>query len=314
MTGRGWALLRASWLLLAVVLLSPISPLVLVGVPLALLLLAFCNREVLALVVAAVVLATAFTGLPDAGRALWIAERGWALLLGGAFVLTTLARPRDRVISRALYAVAAVFAVIAVHSLFQPGLASELDWWIASELRDAAGRAYDAISTISASGQNGWVERFGATVFDWAEVQVVVYPAFLALASIAALEVGWFVVARFWGTRSALGPLKDFRFSDQLVWVLIGGLALLVLPIGGLAGRVGENAMLFMGGLYLVRGIAVMAWLAAATITSTWVAALWAICALLLYPMVAGAALAIGLSDTWLDLRARLRHSMMRRQ
>lgn len=314
MKSRGWALLRASWLLLAVALLSPISPLVLVGVPLALLLLAFCNRELLALVVAAVILATAFAGIPDSGRALWIAERGWALLLGGAFVLTTLARPRDRVISRALYALAAVFAVIAVHSLFQPGLVSELDWWVASELRDAAGRVYDAFATISASGQNAWAERLGATVFDWAEVQVVVYPAFLALASIAALEVGWFVVGRFWGTRSALGPLRDFRFSDQLVWVLIGGLALLVLPIGGLAGRVGENAMLFMGGLYLIRGIAVMAWLATATITSAWVGALWAICALLLYPMVAGAALAIGLSDTWLDLRTRLRNSLMRRQ
>ena len=314
MTSRGWALLRASWLLLAVVLLSPISPLVLVGVPLALLLLAFCSRELLALVVAAVILATAFAGIPDAGRALWIAERGWALLLGGAFVLTTLARPRDRVISRALYALAAVLAVIVVHSLFQPGLLSELDWWVASELRDAAGRAYDVFNSISASGQNGWAERFGATVFDWAEVQVVVYPAFLALASIAALEVGWFVVCRFWGTRSALGPLRDFRFSDQLVWVLIGGLALLVLPIGDLAGRVGENAMLFMGGLYLVRGIAVMAWLATATITSAWVAALWAICALLLYPIVAGAALAIGLSDTWFDLRARLRHTLTRRQ
>ena len=314
MTSRGWAMLRASWLILAVVLLSPISPLVLVGVPLALLLLSFCNRELMALVVAAVILATVFTGMPDASRALWIAERGWALLLGGAFVLATLARPRDRVISRSLYALGAVFAVIALHSLFQPDLVSELDWWVAGELRDAAGRAYDVFSALSASGESAWAERFGATVFQWAEVQVAVYPAFLALASVAALEVGWFVVSRFWGTRASLGPLKEFRFADQLVWVLIAGLALLVLPIGGLAGRLGENAMLFMGGLYLVRGIAVMAWVAAATITSTWVAAMWAICALLLYPMVAGAALAIGLSDTWLDLRARLRHSLARRQ
>ena len=314
MTGRGWALFRASWLLLAVVLLSPISPLVLVGVPLALLLLAFCSRELLALVVAAVILATAFTGMPDVGRALWVAERGWALLLGGAFVIATLARPRDRLISRALYALAVVVAVIAVHSLFRPGLVSELDWWVASELRDAAGRAYDVFNAISASGQNSWAERFGATVFDWAEVQVILYPAFLALASIAALEVGWFVVSRFWGTRSALGPFRDFRFSDQLIWVLIGGLVMLVLPIGSLSGRIGENAMLFMGGLYLVRGIAVMAWLAAATITSTWVAALWTICALLLYPIVAGAALAIGISDTWLDLRTRLKYSLIRRK
>ena len=305
--------MRASWLVLAVVLLSPISPLVLVGIPLALLLLAFCNRELLPLVVAAVILATVFAGMPDIGRGLWIAERGFALLLGGAFVLASLARPLDRVISRALYALAAVFLIIAAHALFRPGLVSELDWWVAGELRTAAGRAYDLFTSLSASGTNAWAERLGATVFDWAEVQVVLYPAFLALAAIAALEVGWFVVGRFWGARSPLGPLKEFRFSDQLVWVLIAGLALLVLPIGGLAGRLGENAMLFMGGLYMIRGIAVMAWLAAATITSGWVAAVWALCALLLYPMVAGAALAIGLSDTWLDLRTRLRRSLARR-
>lgn len=314
MTSRGWGLLRASWLLLAVVLLSPISPLVLIGIPLAILLLSFCSRDLMALVVAAVILATVFTGVPELDRAFWVAERGWALLVGGAFVLATLARPTDRVISRALYALVTVLALLLVHSLFRPGLASELDWWMSTELRNAAGRAYDLFSTLSASSRDGWSDRFGATVFGWAEVQVALYPAFLALASVAALEVGWFVVGRFWGTRAALGPFRDFRFSDQLVWVLIAGLVLLILPIGDVAGRIGENAMLFMGGLYLVRGVAVIAWLAAATITSTWVAALWAVCALLLYPMVAGAALAIGLSDTWLDLRARLRRSLLRRQ
>jgi hypothetical protein len=312
-TNRGWGLLRVSWLLAAVVLISPISPVVLVGIPLAVLLLAFCGRDLLALVIAAVILATAFTGMPETGRAFWVAERGWALLMGGSFVLVTLVRPRDRVISRALFALAAVFGLILVHALFRPGLVTELDWWMAAELRDAAGRAFDLFSSLPASSRGGWAERFSATVYGWAEVQVVVYPAFLALASVAALEVGWFVVGRFWGARSALGPFRDFRFSDQLVWVLIAGLAMLVLPIGELAGRLGENAMLFMGGLYLVRGIAVMAWLAAATITSAWVAAFWALCAVLLYPMVAGAALAIGLSDTWLDLRARLRRSLVRR-
>ncbi len=312
MTLRGWAFLRATWLVLAVVFLSPVNPFVLVGVPLALLLLAFCSREIPAILLAAALLAFAFMGAPESGRTIWIAERGWALLLGGAFVIATLWRPRDRVISRSIYTLATVFGLLAVYATLRPSLLVELDWWVAAELRNAAGRAYDMLSSISTASGQTWAERVGHTLYEWADVQASVYPAFLALASVAALEVGWYVVCRFWGARVTLGPLREFRFSDQLVWVLVLGLALLVLPVGEFAGRVGENATLFMGALYLVRGVAVLVWVAAATITSAWTAALWGLFVIVLYPVVAGAAVAIGLSDTWLDLRGRLRRAMAR--
>ncbi|MGW8283185.1 MAG: hypothetical protein ACWGON_07790, partial [Gemmatimonadota bacterium] len=70
--------------------------------------------------------------------------------------------------------------------------------------------------------------------------------------------------------------------------------------------RIGENATLFMGALYLVRGVAILLWVGAATVTSVWSGVFLGLAALLLYPLVLGAALVLGLSDTWFDLRARL--------
>jgi hypothetical protein len=73
-----------------------------------------------------------------------------------------------------------------------------------------------------------------------------------------------------------------------------------------MAFRVGENATLFMGGLYLLRGAAILLWIGAAAATSIWSGVLLSLAALLLYPVVLGTALVLGLSDTWIDLRARL--------
>jgi hypothetical protein len=61
-----------------------------------------------------------------------------------------------------------------------------------------------------------------------------------------------------------------------------------------------------MGGLYLLRGAAILLWIGAMAATSLWSAVLLAIAALFLYPVVLGTALVLGLSDTWLDLRSRL--------
>jgi hypothetical protein len=118
--------------------------------------------------------------------------------------------------------------------------------------------------------------------------------------------VAWFGFDRLSGRFRTPGPIREFRFSDHLIWLLIGGLALVVLPLGTLAFRVGENAALFMGGLYLLRGAAILLWIGAMAATSLWSAVLLAIAALFLYPVVLGTALVLGLSDTWLDLRSRL--------
>ena len=300
MSPRGWALVRAVGLALAVVLLSPLNPVVLVLLPVAVLLLAFHHRRPVALAVAAVILWLAFAPAPEDPEPLWYAARAWALILGGAFagagVLLSGARP----LTRAIAAVGGAFALVTLSGLFRPGLLAELDWWVGEELSRAARAA-----TAMVGGPELW-ERLGTSAAAIVEVQVVLYPGLLALASLAALGVAWFVVARLEGGLEPLAPLREFAFSDQLVWVLVAGLLLFLLPMGELGARVGENAVLFMGGLYLLRGLGVLVWLAAAAIGSAWTAALWGLAALLFYPVIVGAALIMGLSDTWLHLRERL--------
>lgn len=307
MSERGWALARAVLLALAAVVLSPVSPLVLVTVPLALLLLAFRPDDLRAGGAAILILVLAFLGPADGRDSLWYVERGWALLAGGGFVAATLlAGGRSSLVGRGILGVAGGLVGVGAVTLFRPEFPGRIDAWIGGELERAATEAYQLVGSL---GGGGLEQDLGWALFDWVEFQVEVYPALLALATVASLGVGWYVVRRLAGASDALPPLRDFRFNDQMVWVLIGGLVLLLVPWGGLWSRAGENAVLFMGGIYLLRGLAVMLWIAAATVSSAWAGALWAAAGLLLYPLAAGAALVLGLCDTWLDIRGRFRTS-----
>jgi hypothetical protein len=101
--------------------------------------------------------------------------------------------------------------------------------------------------------------------------------------------------------------VREFRFDDHLVWLFVAGLAMFVLPVGGLLTRIGANAALFMAALYVVRGAAVITWLLRESGATMWAWMLLALAALLLYPMVLGAAFVFGIGDTWLDVRGRIR-------
>ncbi len=138
---------------------------------------------------------------------------------------------------------------------------------------------------------------------------VALFPALLGVSSLAAL--GSAVALRGWlagdGGR-AFGRLRRFRFSDHLVWVVLVGLVLVVAPLGGIADRVGVNALFFMGALYVVRGLAVFLSLIGGL--SVTVGVVGAIVAVLLYPLliaILAIVLLVGIGDTWLDLRSRLR-------
>lgn len=304
MSARAWTLVRATGLGVAVVMLCPVDPVVLVLLPLAVLLLAFHREDALALGLAGLILLLSFLGFAEAGSPVWYAERGWALSVAGGFVAATALWGEERLLLRAVAAVGTGFAAAAAVGLVRPGLLVELDWWIGRGVREAAGTAREWLEGIGPDGA-AWVPA-GPEVARALEWEVMAYPAFLALASVAALAVGWFVLQRLRGGSGSLGPLREFRFQDELVWILIVGLVLFLLPTGELLDRVSENAMLFMGGLYLLRGVGVLLWLGAATASSGWLLAFWTLVAVLLYPVAVAAALLLGLGDTWVDLRARL--------
>ncbi|MDT8435974.1 MAG: DUF2232 domain-containing protein [Gemmatimonadota bacterium] len=289
-------------LLGAALLLSPIGPFPLLAIPFALLLLAFRGREVASLAMAGVILALAFgAGRSEAG---WMMERGWGLLSGGMFVaLVGLRRPTgllDRAFAATVLGLGAVLGVTVV----RPGFGVAIDGWMAARIREAAlaaSRLFESGSGTEATG-----DSIRAAIDAWAAFQHDVYPALLALATMAALAAGWYFVRPAAEGAGRPPAVRAFRFRDEFVWILVAGLALLALPLGAAAFRVGENATVFMTALYLARGGAILGWLAAAAAPSigTWL--LLGVGVVLAYPVVFGAALVVGIGDTWLRVRERL--------
>jgi hypothetical protein len=304
-TERGWTLARASLLVLVTVLLSPMGPVWLVFVPFALLLLAFRTDDWMSVAVAAVILGLSFAGSRPGGME-WYVPRAWSLIAGGAFVAVSGARGRARLVDRSLEAVGVALGVVLLIGIVRPDVLQGVNWWMASEIREAALVAGGILEQLQGSADPEVRRKLDAAVQRWVGFQQDVYPAMLSLATVAAFGLAWFGFERISGSFGSPGPIREFRFSDHLIWLLIGGLCLLVLPLGGPAFRVGENATVFVGGLYLLRGAAILVWIGAAAATTVWSGVLLALAALFLYPVVLGTALLLGVGDTWIDLRERL--------
>ena len=131
------------------------------------------------------------------------------------------------------------------------------------------------------------------------------FPALLGLASLTGLAVAWFAFQRVANREpTPLRPLREFRFPDDLVWVLIAGVVLLLLPFGA-AERAGTNLLAFMTALYALRGLAVLLVLAGAPGPLGMVVG--GLLLLFLYPLVMAMTVLVGVTDTWLDIRARRR-------
>jgi hypothetical protein len=239
------------------------------------------------------------------GNGLLLASRGWALILSAAFLGATLARPGWGVTSRGLAAVGVAIGVGAV-VLFGGGLAGELD--------DLVRGNFLTIGTMAAADLQArlpdatWPEDFPARLEQLANRVADLFPALLALQSLAALALAsWWVrrLGRSENEAFTLGRLRDFRFNDQMIWLLIGGLVLVVLPFGSEATRIAWNVVGFMAALYVVRGFAVFVYLATGS-RSLPTMVLGLIAFVVLYRVALTAALLMGVGDTWLDVRRRV--------
>lgn len=291
MTGRGWP--KALGLALAVLLLSTVQPLVLVLVPLGLLLVALPPRRPHLVVLGLLLVALALLGPRDM---LWYAERGWTLLLGAWFVVLVAMWPGRYFLPRGVAAVAAATVSAGLVLAVQRDGWEQVDWALSRMFREAA-------ATFTAEFGGGGTAEVVDVMVRAADLQALLYPALLALGSLAALALAWWGYRRLVAGDSPLRPLREFRFRDDMVWVLIGGLALVVLPLGGAALRTGWNVAAFMAALYALRGAGVLLALVGTPGPAAVVLAVLA--TLLLYPVVMLMTVLIGLTDTWLDLRAR---------
>ncbi len=297
MSDRG-SLTRAIGFGFVTLFFAPVPPLVLVGLPLALLLVATGPRNAWA---AAVVVAAVGLALIGERTELWWFARGWPLLLGGSYVMVSAWRPRWSFSATALASLGlAVLVAITVFAV-SPGAWLDVDTLMARQV---------------ASETEVWSARLGLAGDESAQsllrqavgLQVALFPALLGLGSLGALGLAVTVRDLLGGEAGrGFGRLRGFSFNDHLVWLWLFGLALIVAPVGSIADRVGGNAVLFMGLLYVLRGFAVMLSLVGGISVFTGVVA--GLVALLLYPLLAFAAavaLIVGLGDTWLNIRSRV--------
>jgi hypothetical protein len=256
--------------------------------------------------------------------------RGWSLLVAGAFGLVCLFTVRRPMFSRALAAVAVALAIAAVMSLLGPVTMSKAASTVAAEFDR---RNAETVATV-----NGFIDQHKQ---EWQEITTkvpqlasapqeteqqlklfasagsIVFPALLALESLAALALAWATYHRLGRARlgAPLGKLREFRFNDQLVWGLIVGLTIVLLPTLASVQGVGKNLLMFFGALYAVRGVGVLTWfLAPGTLTIALVVGfvllgvpLLNLISVLVFMMLGVTALALGLGDTWADWRNRAR-------
>lgn len=248
-------------------------------------------------------------------------ERGWSVLLAGAFGLACeTSPPTTRFFPRALTALALSVAIAGLLAAATPGgLRATTD----AARTDAESRPNAALVWMRESEQSpDWQQwrsvNAGSSLDDAVQTAdsvlttlphdaVPFFPALLALESLGALALCWGLYHRISRTRlgEQLAPLRDFTFSDHLVWGLIAGIVLFVLPVPDAWRGTGANLLVFFGALYAVRGLAVLAWyLEASRAGAPVIAALVVVAMVLSAPAVLGLGL-LGLGDTWMDWRHR---------
>jgi hypothetical protein len=276
-----------------------VNPGLLIAVPFALLVALRPPRSLLAVLLAGLGAAFVVVGAPDSG--LWYVERGWALLLGTFFVAVSIRWPECRFLGRGVGSVLGAFVGMGLLFGVRPGEWAIVDWAVKSRTEVLVSGLLQSIRT--SVGPDAVPEGFEAQVLQAITFQSFLFPALLGLTSLSALGCAWFLFRKLsHGPGEALGPLKDFRFNDQLVWILIAGFVAL-LASSGVVARVGVNAVVFMGALYVLRGAGVVLAITGGFSLFGWI--LLAVGFVFLAPFVIMGAAFIGLGDTWFDLRRR---------
>ncbi len=272
-----------------------IHSVLLIFVPLSLMLIALPPRRPAAMLAGAVVVPLLLLG--PSGDLLADFGRGWALTLGAWFLVSCVVVRREGFFRRGIAALGAAVVTTAVFFGLHPHVFALLDTAIRADLNQGVQGVLTALGSRATPAVRDAVQQSVA-------LQATLYPSLLAIASLAALAVAWWAYRRIaMRDLDPLSPLRDFRFADGLVWLLIAGLVLTVLPLNQLAERAGSNLLAFMAALYALRGIAVLLVLGVAP--GPMGVALAVLMTIVLTPLVVAATFVVGLTDTWLDIRTR---------
>ncbi len=290
--------LRAGVLCILVLLTSTARPSVLVAVPFLLLVgtntlrgYAILGATLIAIII---VVAGPYDGM-------WYLERGWALLLGGCFVGLSIVRPKMKISDRALEAVFGALVLAAILMTLMSGAWNIVDWVISDRVRATVAQV---IALLLSWGSEGLAPALITALYQTAEAQILIFPALTALASMSALLLSWWLFIFFSGrSEEALGSVKDFRFNDHLIWMLVVGLFLLFTRWSEPLQRLGSNAVVFIGALCAVRGAAVIVFITGGFSVLGYAMTLLGL--VIVPPIVLGGAVLIGIADIYLDFRKR---------
>lgn len=244
-------------------------------------------------------------------------SRGWVLLLAAAFGIVSWMEPRRAFFPRALAATALTFAVAVLILAIGQGDVQDVGRAISEEFSRRLSQVNGQYEALSRSpGWRSMSERYPGVVAvveqgeqrlpGLARTSIGIFPALLGLQSLAMLALAYAVYHRSSRTRIGpmLRPLADFKFGDQLIWGVVLGVTLLVLPSLQAARGLGLNLVVFFGALYALRGLGVLSWFLAPGKPTP---VLLVIAACLAGPVVGIFSLGLGLADTWIDWRGRLR-------
>jgi Predicted membrane protein (DUF2232) len=239
--------------------------------------------------------------------------RSWGVLVAGALGLVCILGWRRQFLGRALAAVGIAALIAVIGMAFATHAAGRIEAVFARELQSRN-------STVLAQWARGFPNAsFAPAVRDWAAQRAVqlqeasgtfaapLYPALLALESLAACALAWALYHRMSRARlgAALAPFRFFRFSDELIWALVAGMTLTVLPSLEALRVFGANLVVFFGALYALRGFGVIAWFYPQLTLGAQFAVSFA--AVVLFPVSLALAVGLGVTDTWFDWRRRVR-------
>lgn len=289
----------AGYLLLApsIFFLGPLALLLLVSRPTS-------SRELLWLVIAFVGVATSVrghNGLVDQS------VRAYGAFFAGAFVVAALLGIRSLVTRSLLSVVAAAIGVagwyLKLHLRFVDFRAA-----VSSQTWDSYRIIFPELPITQPPPSTEFVgsasvSDFARNLADGLATASEVTPGFLTLVLLLGGWLAWLWYSRI--SRRPIGPAPkpfvEFRFNDQLIWPLLLFTAGRLLLPGGVIGTLSANAFVVLAGLYAARGMAVVQ--CGLRRTSPLFAL---VLYLLAFPVLPFALFAIGVADTWLDLRRRM--------
>ena len=290
--------------------LAFVSPIALVATPLGLLLL-FQRPARRDAMTGALLLGFALWSVFTPGDAFGRIESAWVCLLAGGVAIMLGTRAQEKsgsLVSTGLWAVGIAAAAGIVLVAVTPFSWAELAWLASRHYGMQARTLLEVMTQQLQDAPSGpeMLQATDATLSQMVELVTRLLPALILLQSVAALAAAWALYR--WLVRHPEGDplprLREFRFSDQLIWGVVLALIALVFPGARSLHQLGGNLAAFFGGLYVVRGLGVVAALAAAAgVGGPFVALLASFVTIILMPLVMFGALALGVTDTWVDWR-----------